>query len=91
MSDKELNDLLSKLHSQIEHAESLEPDQLEQLRHLEGDIRKLLDRKSSTSNSELHLATLEQLQGAIATFEISHPSIAVTFNKLMAILSNIGI
>lgn len=90
MNDNELNDLLEKLHLQIEHTQTLDADQQEQLRHIEGDIRKLLDR-SPTKTTESQPAILTQLEGAITTYELTHPGLAMTFTKLMEILSNAGI
>lgn len=90
MNDTELNDLLEKLHHQIEHTQSLTPEQQEHLHQIEGDIRELLDR-SSTQAAKSQPDILQQLEDAVAIFEISHPTIAVTFTKLMAVLSNAGI
>ncbi len=90
MNDTELHDLLEKLHHQIENTQTLNTDQQEQLRHIEEDIRKLLDR-SPNKTAEIHPDILQQMEDAIAIFEITHPTIAMTFTKLMAVLSNAGI
>lgn len=90
MDDNELNQLLQRLHSQIEHAQSLDEEQIQQLRHLEVDIQNLLAR-SPVKRGGSQVDILDQLESAVATFEMSHPSLAATFSKLMEILSNAGI
>ena len=90
MSDHELNDLLEKLHDQIERPQSLDEKQLKYLREIESDIHKLLGR-TPTRTPVTQPDVLEKMEDAITTFEMTHPGIAVTFSKLMAVLSNAGI
>jgi hypothetical protein len=90
MNNNELHDLLEKLHNQIEHSQSLSQQEIDQLRHLEGDIRGLLERSTDHAASSPP-TIINQLENAIAAFEITHPTLAVTINELMAILSNAGI
>ena len=86
----ELNHLLERLHYQIEHAQSLDEDQVKQLSHLEKDIQDLLARSPAKAGGTPP-DVIDQLENAVTSFEMSHPALAATFTKLMEILSNAGI
>lgn len=90
MSANDLHDLLAKLHSQIEHAQTLSKSDLDQLRDLEGELRALLAR-SQDQVTEPQPTILDQLDEGIRAFEVSHPTLAMTISEVMAILSNAGI
>jgi hypothetical protein len=86
MTEKSLQELLDELHSQIETARAVSPEELNRLRDLEADIRSLLERNGAAQPSLLH-----QLEERIAAFEVSHPVLAAALSEVAAILSNAGI
>lgn len=90
MDQNNLHDLLEKLHSQIENAQTIDKEDLEQLRDLETDIRALLER-SNVETIEHEPSILNRLQDAVGLFEVTHPTLALTITDVMVILSNAGI
>jgi hypothetical protein len=90
MAENDLHDLLEKLHSQIEHTQTLGPEDLRKLRDLEADIRALLER-AQNQKLEPQPPLLEQLEAGVSTFEVTHPTLAAALSEMMAILSNAGI
>jgi hypothetical protein len=89
MSDHDLRELLEKLHSELEHTESVDDKGNEMLRHLDADIRTLLER--SGTKVERDEPMLERLQGTIDHFETTHPTLTTVLSEMMTILSNAGI
>lgn len=90
MDENNLHTLLEKLHSQIENAQTIGKDDLEQLRDLEADIRALLER-SNAAGVEQPPTLFKRLEESVGVFEVTHPTLAVTISDVMVILSNAGI
>lgn len=88
MDDKELRELLEKVHAEIEQTQTVDENGRELLRDLERDIRELLAR-SQEKQSELPI--VERLDNTIKYFEVTHPDLTATLSELMTILSNAGI
>jgi hypothetical protein len=90
MGNQELREMLEKLHREIERTQTLDEKGQELLRHLGGDIRELLDRSEGESMRP-RPATFSQLEDAVSHFEVTHPTLTATMEKLMLILSGAGI
>ncbi len=90
MKDQELHDLLEQLHQEIEQADSIDEKDRELLSHIGADIRTLLDQTQDAEEEPSPL-DLSQLEESIQIFEVTHPTLTITLNKLLAILSNAGI
>lgn len=90
MTEKSLQELLDELHSQIETARAVSPEELTRLRDLEADIRALLERNGA-ADAEPQPSLLHQLEERIAAFEVTHPVLAAALSEVAAILSNAGI
>jgi hypothetical protein len=90
MEDQDLHDLLEKFHSQIESTQTLDKENLEELRDLEKDIRALLDR-SGAETVQSEPGILQRLEEAVGAFEVSHPVLATVINDVMVTLGNAGI
>jgi predicted nucleic acid-binding Zn-ribbon protein len=89
MTDQNLRELLEKLHNELEHTEITDEAGRERLRHLEADIRRLLER--SGENVETDEPMLERLQDSIDHFEATHPQLTMMISQISTILSNAGI
>ena len=90
MSDENLRKLLEQLHDELERTKSVDERGNELLRHLNADIRDLLQR--SEEGQELSDdSMLERLQDSIDHFEDTHPTLTLTLSEMMRILSNAGI
>lgn len=89
MTDENLRDLLEKLHKELERMKVTDEAGRERLRHLDADIRALLQR--SGERVETYEPMLERLQDSIDHFETSHPQLTLMLSQMMTILSNAGI
>ena len=89
MSDQNLNELLEKIHRELEQTEATDEAGRERLRHLEADIRSLRER--SGGRAETDEPMLERFQDSIDHFETSHPELTMLISQMMTILSNAGI
>lgn len=89
MNDQNLRDLLERLHNELERVEATDEAGRERLRHLEADIRALLER--SEEQAETDEPMLERLQDSIDHFEETHPQLTLMLSQMMTILSNAGI
>ena len=89
MTDQNLRELLEKLHNELEQTEVTDEAGRERLRHLEADIRTLLQR--SGEKAETDESMLERFQDSIDHFETSHPQLTMMISQMMTILSNAGI
>jgi hypothetical protein len=85
MNDQELRDLLEKVHAEIEQTESIDDKGRELLKHLDADIRRLLD---SPDDSE---GAIEQFENAVQHFEVTHPVFTSTLTRIIEILSGAGV
>ena len=85
-----LRELLEKLHIELEHTEPTDEASRERLRHLEADIRNLLERSGERSE-ETDDPMLERFQDSIDHFETTHPQLTMMLSQMMTILSNAGI
>ena len=88
MDDKELRELLEKVHAEIEQTKSVDENGRELLRDLEADIRGLLARSQGRQPEP---PIVERLDNTIKYFEVTHPDLTATLSELMTILSNAGI
>ncbi len=89
MDENNLHDLLEKLHSQIENAQTIDPQDLAQLRDLETDIRALLERNQPEESEPP--SVVQRMEKNIGLFEVTHPTLAVAITDILVTLSNAGI
>jgi hypothetical protein len=89
MSDQNLRELLEKLHHELEQTEVTDEAGRERLRHLEADIRRLLERSGEPADRDEPM--LERMQDSIDHFEETHPQLTLMLSQMMTILSNAGI
>ena len=89
MTDQNLRELLEKIHKELEQTDVTDEAERERLRHLEADIRDLLQRSDEDGFDDDPM--LERLQDSIDHFETSHPQLTMMLSQMMTILSNAGI
>ncbi len=90
MDDQDLQNLLQKLHDEIERTRNVDETGRELLRHLSADINDLLTR-SAGEQKQLEPSMVRQVEDAIDHFEVSHPVLTALLSELSSILSNAGI
>jgi len=88
MNHQELDELLEKLHKEIEGAQSLDEKGQKLLRDLSADIQELLGR---TEEKKAPPSMLERMETSIDHFEVTHPELTSALSSLFTILSNAGI
>ncbi|HLO30421.1 MAG TPA: DUF4404 family protein [Anaerolineales bacterium] len=84
-----LRQLLEQLHAELEKTQSVDKTGDELLRHLDADIRNLLER--SGAKLETDEPIIERLQDTIDHFEATHPRLTTVLSDMMNILNNAGI
>ena len=89
MTDQNLRELLEKIHKELEQIEVTDEAGRERLRHLDADIRSLLERSEDIEETDEPM--LERLQDAIDDFETTYPRVTMMLSQMMTILSNEGI
>jgi len=89
MPEQNLRELLEKLHKELEQIDAADEAERERLRHLEADIRSLLERSGEKDLADEPM--LERLQDSIDHFETSYPRLTMMLSQMMTILSNAGI
>jgi hypothetical protein len=90
MPDENLRKILEQLHDELERTESVDETGDELLRHLNDDIRSLLER-SGRAEIQADDSVLERWQNAVDHFEVTHPALTTLLSEMMTILSNAGI
>jgi chromosome segregation ATPase len=89
MTNQNLRKLLEKLHKELEQIEATDEAGRERLRHLDADIRSLLERSDELDETDEPM--LERLQDSIDHFETTYPELTMLLSQMMTILSNAGI
>jgi hypothetical protein len=87
MSNKEIRQLLAKLHDELQETE-VDADTRSSLRELDSDIHDLLN--SSTSKPDTNLV-LERAKLLEAKFAISHPTVERFMREVIDTLAKIGV
>lgn len=90
MDDQDFRKLLEQLHSEIEQTPAVDEKGLELLRHVEKDLRELVERTEDRLEKTRPLS-LQGLQDAIDHLEVDHPALTITLSKLLDILSKAGV
>ena len=89
MAENDLNQLLQKLHNDLDNTEAVDEKGRELLRVLNADIQELLDRSENGESDDDSL--LERLQESIDHFEVTHPTLTSALSNIMTALNNAGI
>jgi len=87
MPSHKLQQQLQMLSEQLENSSSLSATEQEQLQELITQIKLQLELDSVSSTSSL----LDSLEQAVESFELEHPTLAVTLRNIVQTLANMGI
>jgi hypothetical protein len=86
MTQDNLRELLTQLHTRLSHAESLDAESREQLTALSRDIERALGRAS-----EDIAPARSSLEGAAVKLELEHPALATVVRQIVDVLGKAGI
>ena len=89
MADQSLDELLEKLHMELERTEVTDEAERERLRRLQEDIRRLRERSGESADADDPM--FERFQDSVDHFEETHPQLTLMISEMMTILSNAGI
>ena len=89
MNDQNLREQLERLQSEIEKTEVTDEAGRERIRHLQADIRTLLERSDDQMDTDESM--LERFEESVEHFQETHPELTMTISQMMTILSNAGI
>ena len=90
MDDTELDDLLDKLHTELQDTGDLDDDSRQRLQDLMGDIRLAL-RRDEIADHPQGDSLGDRLTEVIVEYEVTHPSLAAALRHALDILSGAGI
>lgn len=90
MKNNSLDELLVRLHSELEQTTDVDQEEQQMLEQLMADISGLLEQHDEGNEESSQLFT-ERLQEAINQFEISHPTLTWSMGQVLAVLSGAGI
>lgn|GEM_PF-5498492 len=89
MIENKLSELLRLLQKELSESETLDSDSVILLKELVEDINEILDKdKPKTEEDE---SFIERLEDGMTRFEVTHPELVSTINKVLESLSNAGI
>jgi len=87
--ENKLSELLRLLQKELSESETLDSDSVILLKELVEDINEILDKdKPKTEEDE---SFIERLEDGMTRFEVTHPELVSTINKVLESLSNAGI
>lgn len=88
MTKEALRDTLEQLRTDVEALKFRDPQARERVNRLISAIERQLD---SADDNALHDDLFEGLASSIKQFEVEHPDLTVTLNRIMTALSSMGI
>ncbi len=80
-----LHDTLERLHDELEHARTIDPESRQLLLHLQGDIQALLREPGAASSASLRA----RLDTAVARLEDSYPDLTLALKEVLDHLAEV--
>lgn len=81
-----IHELLVQLQNELEETETISERNREIFDHLTVHIKEMIDKPETP-----HLPLMVKLETAIAEIEAAHPNLALTMERVLAGLSNMGV
>jgi hypothetical protein len=92
MEQRELVELLAKLHSELSKSDQVDPGTLDTLRTLTADVNRLLDKKDAQAAAPSEVEPVARgLKDLLLEFEAEHPQLSDTLGKVANALAAMGI
>lgn len=89
MIENKLSELLRSVHAELAKGDDLDPQNRDALQSLIDEIQDILD--DTKPNTEQDDSFIERLEDGLTRFEVTHPELVGTINKVLESLSNAGI
>ena len=88
MAEKELKDLLAKLHEELERTDSVSSETLSRVKELDADIRKLA---GSEHEEDFMDSLVERTRTLKSQFAANHPEAERFLSQIVDLLARSGI
>jgi hypothetical protein len=91
--DQQIRQMLTQLHDELEHAETLDDDERAMMRHLMADIQEALKRSADahTPGYPANQSLMARLEQSVDVLEVNHPALTVMIEKALDTLNLAGI
>lgn len=89
MIENKLSELLRSVHAELAKGDDLDSESRVALQALINEIQDILDENKP--NTEHDDSFIERLEDGLTRFEVTHPELVGTINKVLESLSNAGI
>ncbi len=90
MDNDQFNETLAKLQAELKSVTGIDDRSRETLKRLDGDIGRILQNSGEILPAH-HESLRESLADSVEYIEASHPTITALMNRLLKILSDMGI
>lgn len=87
----ELNELHQELARELAEPGTLDPETLNSLKRVAGDIERLIQRQQRSETIEDSEVDTHSLEAMAVAFEVEHPHLAAVLNRVNYLLGNMGI
>ncbi len=91
MDKQQLHQLLEQLHAELTQAQSVEAEDRELLKHLQGDVQAILQRAEGEASLQEYGSLGNNLRVAVEKFERSYPTLTWAMGEVLEILSRAGV
>jgi hypothetical protein len=88
MDDKQLRDLLARLHKELENTDEVDTETLELVRELDTEINRLVE---SDSGSDEFDNVMDQAKAVETRFAVEHPVAERFLREIIDTLAKVGI
>jgi len=88
MSDQQLNDLLTRLHKELENTDEVDTETLKLVRELDTEINRLVE---SDTGSEGFDNVMDQAKAVETRFAVDHPVAERFLREIIDALAKVGI
>ena len=88
MKEKQLQDLLARLHDELENTDEVDPETLRLVRELDEEINRLVDPHSDDNDFDSAMDRAKAIQARFAT---DHPVADRFLREIMDTLAKVGI
>jgi DNA repair ATPase RecN len=91
--DQQIRQILTQLHDELQHAQTLDDDERAMMRHLMADIQDMLKRSENaqTRGYPANQSLMARLEQSIDVLEMNHPALTVMIEKALDTLNLAGI
>ncbi len=91
--EQQIREMLTQLHDELEHTQTLDDDERAMMRHLMSDIQQMLNRQDAGQGMQYKpdRSFVNRLRKALDMMEVSHPTLTLMMEKALDTLNIAGI